>query len=120
MNLKGKFIKKGKSILGAQKPENLSDFLSETESLKDFVAGNFYEIEIDLIKPNPYQPRQYFDPEALSELTESIKQKLSAMGHKISSRVGAFGGYQGIWRLSDPLRYFGASDARKDGCAIGY
>ena len=31
-----------------------------------------------------------------------------------------FGGYQGIWRKDEPRRYFGASDSRKDGCAIGY
>ncbi len=53
-------------------------------------------------------------------IAETVKQKLADMGHKIASDVGAFGGYQGIWRLSNPLRYFAASDPRKDGCAIGY
>lgn len=32
------------------------------------------EIDIDAIKPNPYQPRKYFDKEALQELAESIKE----------------------------------------------
>jgi gamma-glutamyltranspeptidase len=36
------------------------------------------------------------------------------------SALGSYGGYQGIWRQDDPLRYFGGSDPRKDGCAIGY
>lgn len=31
------------------------------------------EIELEKIVPNPYQPRQYFDEEALSELCESIR-----------------------------------------------
>ncbi len=32
------------------------------------------EIEIDIIAPNPYQPRTYFNKEALNELSESIKK----------------------------------------------
>lgn len=32
------------------------------------------EIDVDLIKPNPYQPRKSFNPEALQELSESIKE----------------------------------------------
>ncbi len=32
------------------------------------------DIDIDIISPNPYQPRTYFNEEALSELSESIKQ----------------------------------------------
>ncbi|HOB87750.1 MAG TPA: ParB/RepB/Spo0J family partition protein [Bacillota bacterium] len=32
------------------------------------------EIEIDKIKPNPYQPRRHFDEEGLKELAQSIKE----------------------------------------------
>ncbi len=32
------------------------------------------EIDVDIISPNPYQPRSYFNEEALSELSESIKK----------------------------------------------
>ena len=53
-------------------------------------------------------------------ISESVKRKLAEMGHKIVPARKAFGGYQGIWRKENPRRYFGASDARKDGCAIGY
>ena len=53
-------------------------------------------------------------------IPDSVKEKLADMGHKIRSSSGAFGGYQGIWKESNPLRYFGGSDPRKDGCAIGY
>ena len=32
------------------------------------------EVDINSISPNPRQPRKYFDPEALNELTASIKE----------------------------------------------
>ena len=32
------------------------------------------EIDIDIISPNPYQPRTYFNKEALGELSDSIKK----------------------------------------------
>jgi gamma-glutamyltranspeptidase/glutathione hydrolase len=53
-------------------------------------------------------------------IADSAKRKLAQMGHKIKKEVGVYGGYQGIWRQDDPLRYFGGSDPRKDGCAVGY
>lgn len=53
-------------------------------------------------------------------ISEDVKLKLAYMGHRIGREVGTFGGYQGIWRQSNPRRYFGGSDPRKDGCAIGY
>lgn len=52
--------------------------------------------------------------------SQDVKKQLARMGHKISPELGTFGGYQGIWRKDNPRRYFGASDSRKDGCAIGY
>ncbi len=50
----------------------------------------------------------------------AVKRQLADMGHTIEEEAGAHGGYQSIWRLEDPRRYFGGSDPRKDGCAIGY
>jgi ParB family transcriptional regulator, chromosome partitioning protein len=37
--------------------------------------GTIAEIELEKIRPNPYQPRADFDQQALDELKESIKQK---------------------------------------------
>ena len=51
---------------------------------------------------------------------DRVKIRLAEMGHRFQSKVGVHGGYQAIWRLDDPLRYFGASDPRKDGVALGY
>jgi gamma-glutamyltranspeptidase/glutathione hydrolase len=53
-------------------------------------------------------------------IPDSVRRKLAEMGHEIRSGVGVWGGYQGIWREEGPRRYFGASDPRKDGCAMGY
>jgi len=36
---------------------------------------NLVELEIEKIKPNPYQPREKYDPEKLAELANSIKEK---------------------------------------------
>ena len=48
------------------------------------------------------------------------KLALIEMGHRVAPGVSAHGGYQAIWRLEEPRRYFGGSDPRKDGAAIGY
>ena len=51
---------------------------------------------------------------------ETVRQLLN-MGHKVSYGFGgSYGGYQAI--LYDPAHkvYYGASESRKDGCAIGY
>ena len=53
-------------------------------------------------------------------IADSVRRKLAVMGHQIRSGVGVWGGYQGIWREDGPRRYFGGSDPRKDGCAVGY
>lgn len=53
-------------------------------------------------------------------ISDKVKRGLADLGHKILPDIEAFGGYQGIWRKSNPLRYYGGSDSRKDGCAIGY
>ena len=51
---------------------------------------------------------------------ESVQQQLRDLGHPISTKIDAHGGYQAIWREAEPRRYFGGSDPRKDGGAFGY
>lgn len=53
-------------------------------------------------------------------IPDSVKLKLAEMGHAIKPGHGAHGGYQAIWRLDNPRRYFGGSDPRKDGAMVGY
>lgn len=37
-------------------------------------SGDILEISLDAIEPNPFQPRQHFDPERLQELANSIAE----------------------------------------------
>jgi gamma-glutamyltranspeptidase/glutathione hydrolase len=53
-------------------------------------------------------------------LGEPTLDGLRALGHRIGDRIDAHGGYQAIWREAHPRRYFGGSDPRKDGAALGY
>jgi gamma-glutamyltranspeptidase/glutathione hydrolase len=53
-------------------------------------------------------------------IADDVKLRLAYLGHRVRPALGAFGGYQSIWRQDEPLRYYGGSDPRKDGCAIGY
>ena len=53
-------------------------------------------------------------------IPDATRKALADMGHNVKDGVDVFGGYQGIWREENPRRYFGGSDPRKDGCAIGY
>lgn len=51
---------------------------------------------------------------------DSVITQLRALGHTIADDVIAQGGFQGIWKSENPRRYFGGSDPRKDGLALGY
>ena len=53
-------------------------------------------------------------------LDPRVLEGLAARGHRIRATPAALGGYQAIWREENPRRYFGGSDPRKDGQAIGY
>jgi len=47
---------------------------NETSGSSANSTGQVREVDIEDISPNPYQPRKYFDKEALFELSESIKR----------------------------------------------
>ena len=55
----------------------LGELLGEVENAYENNVGtsNISEIQISLIKPNPYQPRKIFDKEKLQELASSIKSQ---------------------------------------------
>ena len=53
-------------------------------------------------------------------ISDEVRLELAEMGHRVRAGNSAHGGYQAIWREDGPLRYFGGSDARKDGAALGY
>ncbi len=55
-----------------------------------------------------------------SGIPESVREALRRKGHRVESRPGSFGGYQGILVDWERRVYYGASDNRKDGCALGY
>ncbi len=63
-------MNKAKKGLG----KGLSALIPEVEESEEKVSGNVENIDIDRIKPNPYQPRKEFDEEKLNELAESIKE----------------------------------------------
>ncbi|HWO07010.1 MAG TPA: ParB/RepB/Spo0J family partition protein, partial [Candidatus Paceibacterota bacterium] len=41
---------------------------------RGYVSNSIYWVEVDRIKPNPFQPRKEFDEAALKSLAESIRQ----------------------------------------------
>ncbi len=43
-------------------------------SQSSFYQNSIFWVDVDKIKPNPYQPRREFDPVALQALSDSIKQ----------------------------------------------
>jgi gamma-glutamyltranspeptidase / glutathione hydrolase len=53
-----------------------------------------------------------FAPDTINELKNR--------GHRFSESDGDFGGYQAIWYDAEKDVYFGATESRKDGVALGY
>lgn len=72
-----KDFRKNKNVLG----RGLAALIDEAEPASHSELGipeavnNINEIALDKIEANPYQPRNYFDENALAELAESIKVK---------------------------------------------
>jgi gamma-glutamyltranspeptidase/glutathione hydrolase len=50
----------------------------------------------------------------------NVIRQLVRMGHRVSYNIGGYGGYQAIMRDEANGVYFGASESRKDGQAVGY
>jgi len=68
-------------------------------------------------------PRLFFDAGSLlveTSMPRDTVEGLVSLGHNVKAAGGPFGGGQMV--LTDPARHLiiGASDPRKDGCALGY
>ena len=50
------------------------DALIDTGEVKTEGSSNISEVDMELIQPNPEQPRREFDDDALQELANSIRQ----------------------------------------------
>jgi gamma-glutamyltranspeptidase/glutathione hydrolase len=54
-------------------------------------------------------------------LPQAVLDELERRGHRLGKTVvAAYGGYQAIWRDPATGHYAGATEPRKDGCAMGY
>jgi len=60
--------------LSALLKESSSDIQSAQDKNADKLVGNIVEIDLDAIDVNPFQPRSYFNEDALVELGSSIKE----------------------------------------------
>jgi gamma-glutamyltranspeptidase/glutathione hydrolase len=49
-----------------------------------------------------------------------VRRELARRGHQLGESIGGFGGYQAIARDPESGVLSGASESRKDGCALGY
>jgi gamma-glutamyltranspeptidase/glutathione hydrolase len=55
-----------------------------------------------------------------SGVPAEVRRELVKMGHHVEDRVGIFGGYQAVARDPATGVLSGATESRKDGCAMGY
>jgi len=55
-----------------------------------------------------------------SGIKPAVVRELLGCGHAVTYGTGGFGGYQGIWWDQNQDVLIGASESRKDGCAMGY
>ena len=69
-SIRNKLADKKSKLAGTQ--EKIKD---HPANLNDYQDGSFYYVDTNVILPDPGQPRKYFDPTALEELSSSIKQK---------------------------------------------
>jgi gamma-glutamyltranspeptidase/glutathione hydrolase len=51
---------------------------------------------------------------------DTVRRELVRRGHRLGGTIHSYGGYQAVARDPQTGVYSGASESRKDGCAIGY
>lgn len=96
---------------GAYQPNGHSRFVS---NLTDF--GMHPQLAIDA-------PRSFNDAGSMKVergYTNKVRQELSDMGHSVNIPETAIGGAQAVFIDREKGVLHGASDPRKDGCALGY
>jgi gamma-glutamyltranspeptidase/glutathione hydrolase len=100
----------------AQVLVNMIDFGMNVQEAGDFLRFRHYGgTEVT------GQPQQGMGiVEIESGMTPSVRAELSRRGHQFASGSGGFGGYQAV--MVDKVHgvYWGGSEMRKDGEAIGY
>ncbi|NUP92833.1 MAG: ParB/RepB/Spo0J family partition protein [Candidatus Omnitrophica bacterium] len=71
-----KGLGRGLSTLLGERPSSVfsMDHSKKVETEEEIIPKNLLDIAPERIDPNPYQPRTEFEPEALQELVESIRQ----------------------------------------------
>lgn len=97
MAVKKKFASLGRGL----------DALISTEDLRTEGSSTINEVPLDLIEPNPNQPRREFDEEALQELADSIAE--IGIVQPVTLRQMPYGHYQIIagerrWRAAQMAR----------------
>ncbi|MEE8189901.1 MAG: gamma-glutamyltransferase [Kiloniellales bacterium] len=84
---------------------------------------NLFDFGLDLQEALD-QPRVFAGPEGPVEVEGTVPEAaiegLEALGHKIAPSEKPIGGGQAIWIDRAEGVLIGASDPRKDGCALGY
>jgi ParB family chromosome partitioning protein len=60
--------------LSALLKDTKDDIINASDKNAERLVGSIVEIDIDSIEVNPFQPRSYFNEEALQELADSIKE----------------------------------------------
>jgi gamma-glutamyltranspeptidase/glutathione hydrolase len=55
-----------------------------------------------------------------SGVSAEVRRDLARRGHRLGEAVGSYGGYQAVARDPSTGVLSGASESRKDGCAMGY
>jgi len=55
-----------------------------------------------------------------SGVSDEVRRELTRRGHRLGNVIGYYGGYQAVLRNHGTGVYAGATESRKDGCALGY
>ena len=95
---------------------NMIDFGMNPQEAGDFMRFRHY----GGTEVTGYPARGTGVVEMESGLSASARSELTKRGHRIAPGADAFGGYQAIMRDPKTGVYWGATEMRKDGEAIGY